>query len=72
MPPESEKRMVEITLRFKTEDDKRAFMGGLSDGFGEAHCDLGWNYEEFTEEQIRSGEAFHSVRVFDVDVFDTD
>lgn len=34
-----------IILRFRTPEDKDQFVGQLSDGWGESHCDLVWPYE---------------------------
>lgn len=45
--------MVSVTLHFKTQQDRDDFMGSLSDGWGEEHCDLSWDpevpFEDVTE-----------------------
>ena len=58
----TEKDAVTVVLRFKDEATKRTFMSGLSDGFGEAYCDLEWPW--------RDGMAFDDTTVFDVAVPD--
>jgi len=34
-----------VTLCFKSEDEKKFFIAGLSDGFGENICDLDWEWK---------------------------
>lgn len=36
--------MPVVKLNFATEEEKRLFMGGLCDGWGENYCSLSWNY----------------------------
>lgn len=50
-----------VTLRFKSEHAKEFFMGQLSDGWGENHCNLRWPWQD--------GQEFHKCQVFDVDVY---
>ena len=33
---------VSVELRFRSQADREHFMGQLSDGFGEAYCNLEW------------------------------
>lgn len=34
---------VTVTLRFRSEEERRYFMGQLSDGWGESEVELSWN-----------------------------
>ncbi len=36
---------AEVTLRFRNSREKNRFLVGLSDGFGEEHCQLSWGAE---------------------------
>lgn len=49
---------VLVTLRFETEEAKRFFMGGLSDGFGESACEIEWPHRE--------GVKFDDADTFDI------
>jgi hypothetical protein len=54
--------MIEVTLRFKTDEDKQEFMGQLSDGWGENWVSLDWGHPNV---------SFEEATVFDVEVHDT-
>lgn len=53
---------VAITLRFKSDDEKKDFMTGLSDGWGENSCSLAWPWGD--------GASFDDVVDYGVDVFE--
>lgn len=39
-------RKNEVLLVFKSEDEKKYFLGGLSDGWGENIVDLDWDWRK--------------------------
>lgn len=51
---------VSVTLHFPSQEARDYFMGGLSDGFGEAHCALDWeNNQSFAEASEFCVTVFH-------------
>lgn len=52
---------IEVTLRFKSQEDKEYFLAGLCDGWGENYCDPNWRW--------RDGEELVSAKSLNVDVF---
>lgn len=60
---------ITVTLRFKSAADREAFMSGLSDGWGEDHCQLNWPADNWSLADQRSGKAFEECDMFDVIVF---
>jgi hypothetical protein len=61
-PSVAQNNPVEITLRFKSVEDKKEFLGGLMDGWGENYCNLIWDWE--------AGVQFSDAPAFDVEVID--
>lgn len=53
---------ISVTLKFKSEDDKKDFMAGLCDGWGEGYCRLKWPWKD--------GVKFTDCNEFEVDVLD--
>lgn len=43
---------VVVELRFKSQDAKDQFLGGLSDGWGEDACDLTWEGDMDTAKEF--------------------
>lgn len=50
-----ERYPVRVTLAFCSDAERRYFMGQLSDGWGENHCDFEWPW--------RSGVDFHEAEL---------
>ena len=60
---------IEVRLRFRTEKDRKEFIGGLSDGFGENFCQLDWEWMATARGEPVSISATEAA-VLAVDVFE--
>lgn len=62
-----------VTLGFRNDEERRKFMGQLSDGWGENYVSLKWPWEQYvTTPEQGTGDAFHHQEFFGVEVFEDD
>ncbi len=59
-----------LTLHFKSEAEKREFMGQLSDGWGENHVMLDWPWKTRPRRPDGGIDGFHEQQRFTVDVLE--
>ncbi len=54
--PRADDYPVSVTFRFRTQEEKSAFLGGLSDGWGENECSLDWCWRDAEPGDLYSAE----------------